>query len=69
MESLEPGCVVIYHDPEQIKAHQLMVSPEYWRELERRGYYGGIILPFHVKMTSLNDEELAQCGLMRIPKE
>lgn len=67
-ESLQPGCVILRYDPDQIEPHQITFLKDCWEELEKRGFYGGMILPKHIRLTSLNDEELTQLGLKRIPK-
>lgn len=67
VSSLPPGFIVINYDPEKVDPDTLLADEKLASDWEKRGYFGGVILPNGVKVSSLSDSDLAALGLQKIP--
>ena len=66
MFTLQPGFLVVQY-PRGVEPEQCRVDEQTARELDARGFYGGIILPRGIEIRSLSDAELLKQGLQRVP--
>lgn len=66
LKTLQPGFLWVSYTPGEVDPGSLVMSRSTWEEAKAKGFYGGIILPRGVELTSLSDQDLEKVRLKRM---